>query len=62
MCKMISPGVFFNFKILILWVVRWLKDQKMAQNDKNLSVAPCFLGSIYHNMIFIYGTHVYIKG
>ena len=35
MCKIIiSPGVFFNFKILIFWVFKWLKGQKMAQNDK----------------------------
>ena len=31
MCKMIIfPGVFFNFKILVFWVVRGLKGQKMA--------------------------------
>ena len=30
MCKIISPGVFFNFKILIFWVFRGLKGQKMA--------------------------------
>ena len=35
--------------------------QKMAQNDKNLSVTPYISGSIYH-MIFTYGTHVCIKG
>ena len=36
MCKMIiSPGVFFNFKIFILRVIRGLKGQKVAQNDKN---------------------------
>ena len=38
-CKMIlSPGVFFNFKIFIVQVVRGLKGQKMAQNDKKISV------------------------
>ena len=36
-CKMIiSPGFFFFFKILIFQVVRRVKDQKMAQNDKKL--------------------------
>ena len=31
----ISPGAFFYFfKILIFWVVRMVKGQKMAQNDK----------------------------
>ena len=64
-CKMmISSGVFFNFKILIFWVVSKLKWQKMAQNDKKfLSVAPYISGTIYQ-MIFIiviYGTHVCIK-
>ena len=32
---MIFPGVFFLFfKISIFWVVRGLKGQNMAQNDK----------------------------
>ena len=40
MCKIIiSPGVFFNFKILIFWVVRGLKGQKMAQNDKKFCLS-----------------------
>ena len=35
MCKMIiSPGVFFNFKILIFWVVRGLKVQKWPKMTK----------------------------
>ena len=36
-CEMIiSPVVFFHFfKFLIFWVVRWVKGQKVAQNDKN---------------------------
>ena len=36
MCKMISPGIFFKFKILIFQVIRGLKGQKMAQNDEDL--------------------------
>ena len=59
MCKMkISPGVFFNFKILIL------KDCQGAESTKNgpkwqkfLSVASYISGTIYH-MIFIHGTHL----
>ena len=59
MCKMkISPGVFFNFKILIL------KDCQGAERAKNgpkwqkfLSVASYISGTIYH-MIFIHGTHL----
>ena len=40
-CKMISPVVYFSFfKILIFWVVMRVKEQKMAQNDKKLSVVP----------------------
>ena len=41
-CKMIiSPGCFFIvFKILIFWVVRGLKGQKIVQNDKNLCSTP----------------------
>ena len=44
LCRMIiSPGVFFLFsKILIFWVVREAKGQKMVQNDKKL----CLLRSI----------------
>ena len=35
MCKMIiSPDILFSFKILIFQVVRGLKGQKLAQNDK----------------------------
>ena len=36
---MISPGVFFNVKIFIFHVVKELKGQKMAQNDKNFSLS-----------------------
>ena len=44
MCKMIiSPGVFFNFKILIFQVVRGLKGQKMTQNVENF----CFFCTLY---------------
>ena len=60
-CEMIiSPGVFFNFSILILQVVRGLKGQKMAQNDKNFCLLHFMFQKPY--MIFIYGTHVCIKG
>ena len=58
-CKIIIfPGVvfffffFFHFfKILIFRVVRRVKGQKMAQNDKKL-VAP-YISGIMHYMIFI---------
>ena len=60
MCKIIiSPGAFFNVKILIFQVVKGLKGQKMSQNVENLF--PYISGTIYH-MIYIYGTHVCIKG
>ena len=38
---------FFNFKILIFWVVSGLKGQKMAQNDKNF----CLLHLIFQETI-----------
>ena len=35
MCKMIiSPGLLHFLKILIFWVVRGVKGQKLVQNDK----------------------------
>ena len=36
LCKMmISPGIFFHFfEIFIFLAVRWLKGQKIAQNEK----------------------------
>ena len=57
-CKMISPGVFFffNFKILIFQVMG-LKVQKIAPNDKILSVSLCSSGTVHH-MIVIFNTHV----
>ena len=39
MCKIISPGVFFKFKISIFWVVRGLKGQKMTQSDKKFCLS-----------------------
>ena len=39
----ISPGVFFDFlKIVILWVVIGVKEQKMTHDDKKF----CLLHSI----------------
>ena len=59
-CKMIiSPGVFFFyfFKILIFWVVRRVKGQKMAQNNKKaLPVMPLYLGN--H---LLYDLHLWYK-
>ena len=50
---MISPQVFFNlFKILIFWVFKGIKGQKMVQNDKKFSVTLHISGTIYR-MIFI---------
>ena len=48
MCQMmIFPGVFFNFKILIFRVVRELKGQKMAQNDKNFCLSHLIFQELY---------------
>ena len=55
MCKMmISSGLFF--KILIFRVVRRVRRQKMAPNDKKLYCL--YISGIIDHMIFIYGTHV----
>ena len=54
----ISGFFFHSFKTLILWVVRGVKEQKMAQNEKkNLSVTLHMPGTT-HQMIAIYGTLV----
>ena len=44
-CKMmISPCVFFQFlKILIFWVLRRVKGQKIVQNDKRFSLPTPYL-------------------
>ena len=48
MCTMIiSPGVFFNFKILIIWFVRGLKGQKMAQNNKKFCLSHLIFQEAY---------------
>ena len=59
MCKMIiTPSVFFSVKILIFQVVKVLKEQKMAQNVEKF----CLSHLIFQEpIIFIYGTHVWIK-
>ena len=52
LCKMtISSVVFFHFfKILIFWVVRGLRGQKMIQNDKKF----CPLHSISQELYIIW--------
>ena len=52
LCKMtISPCVSFHFfKILIFWVVKGVKEQKMAENDKQF----CLLYSISHEPYIIW--------
>ena len=63
-CKMIiSPGVFHLVKILIFWVIRRVKVQKMAQNVKLLHLIyqePSYISGNIHQtyIIFIYGTYV----
>ena len=60
---MISPGIFSSFffffvETFIFRVVRGVKEQKIAQDDKkNLSVAVDISGTIYH-MFVIYGALV----
>ena len=58
-CKMIiSPGVSFNFKILIFWVARGLKGQEMDQNDKNFCLSQLIFQESYIIWSTFYGTHV----
>ena len=55
MCKMIiSPGTFFNVKILIFYIVKELKEQKMAQMAK-ISV-HC---TLYFRNHISYGLHLW---
>ena len=55
MCKMIiSPGTFFNVKILIFYIVKGLKEQKMAQMAK-ISV-HC---TLYFRNHISYGLHLW---
>ena len=52
LCEIIIfPGIFFHFfKILIFWVVRGVKGQKMVQNEKKL----CLLRSISQETYIIW--------
>ena len=44
-CKMIiSPGIFFNVKILIFQVVKRLKGQKLAQNVEDFCLSHIIRG------------------
>ena len=59
-CEIISPAVsglfwfFFHFfKILVFWVVKGVKGQKMVQNDKKL----CLSRSISHEPHTSYDFH-----
>ena len=64
MCKMIiSPGVFFNVKILIFKVVKGLKGQKVPKMMKiSVCCTLCLRNHLSYLHIFIYGTHVCIRG
>ena len=48
---------FIFYKILFSGLLRSIKKEKMAQNDKILSIMLHILGTI-HYMIVIYGRHV----
>ena len=57
---MISPSIFFFFFIFfkssIFGVVNAVKGQKVAQNDKNVSVSICISEAVTH-MIVGFDTH-----
>ena len=71
-CKCVrwSPGVFYNFKTLIFRIVRGMKRQKTAQNDKYFCLShltfqePYIIWSYlwytcrYEIKFLIFGTHV----
>ena len=48
---------FFNFKILIFWVNRGLKGQKMAQNDKKFCLSHLMFQQPY--IIWSYDLHLW---
>ena len=57
-CKMISfflkkNGFYFS-KILIFWVVRRVKGQKMAENDIKICLTPCPRNCISYDCGFWY--------
>ena len=60
----ISRSFFHFFKILILWVVREVKRQKMVQNNKKICLFQDNLDILFNldisgttnHMIVIYGT------
>ena len=52
-----SRRFFHFFKILVFGVVRGVKRQKLAQNDKNSVCRAPFSGTIHH-MIVVCGTQV----
>ena len=54
----ISPHVFFNFKILIFGVFKELKGQNMAQSDKKILSVSLHISGIVHHMIVIFGADV----
>ena len=52
------PQVFFSFfQNFVFWIIRGVKGQKMAQNDK-IVYPLCILETIHH-MIAIFGSHFY---
>ena len=57
---LISHDVFFNFKILIFWVVSGLKRQKMTQNNKKF----CLLRLVFQEPYIIWSSflmHMYVQ-
>ena len=54
----ISLDFFYYLKFFISQVVRNVKGQKMAQNDKKTMSFIPYISENIHYMIFTYGTHV----
>ena len=55
LCKMmISPSFFIIFDIFIFWAVRAVKEQKMAQNDKKISLTLYLRNCTSYNIYICY--------
>ena len=52
--------LFFNFiKIVIFWVVRWIKGQKNGLKWEKIHSVTVHISGTIHHMIFIYAFMVY---
>ena len=50
--------IFIFFKMLIFWIVRQVKGQKMVQHEKKIMCVALHISGTIHHMIIICGTQV----